>query len=778
MKSRKHPPGQASWLGRNPRAALTLPLAVVLAAVACGDGGAGRPESLEDWKEQRARFDETVWADEELAGEYERTLVSLWDALLSAGRRGEPGGKLAILAALEFDTLVTGTPRLVERLDHGIERFEFGPELRSRDPEDWVALLRELAGSGHQLVQSEWHHAGFVAPSAGSPARSRVAVVLHVLAADGDRRIVVEGDLAVEWSERRDAQGNPIPSRIDATGLRMLTRAGRPGFERILSWESPPRDDPYQGIHPLLLYDLDKDGLLDVVMVRSARVLWNLGGGRFREARLLERPYLLTEAGVIADVNGDAHPDLVSTRARGDMVVYLGDAHGRFPGEPRVTPDFDDPLLGPSVITVGDADGDGDLDAWLGQYKPAYSGGQMPSPFYDANDGHPSHLLLNDGEGRFTTATEAAGLAEKRFRRSYAGSLVDLDEDGDLDLLVVSDYSGVDLYHNDGSGHFVDANATLRSDRHLFGMSAAFGDYDLDGRLDFFVAGMASTTARRLEGLGLARGDRPDVAQMRMRMAFGNRLYLAEDGGWREPGFQADVARTGWTWGTTSFDFDNDGDPDIFAANGHQSGESTEDYCGTFWRHDIYDGVSEPDPGLAGLFAEAQDGLVKGRQSWDGYQKNHLLLNRSGRGFVNVAFLFGVADEFDSRSAVSGDFDLDGRVDLFVTEDLGTEGETLHIYRNRLETGHGWIGVRLQEQGGGISPVGAAVTVHTADRRRVGRVVTGETLMGQHAPILHFGLGDATEVEEIEVRWLGGQTRTLRSPAINQYHLVLAPGSG
>ncbi len=65
---------------------------------------------------------------------------------------------------------------------------------------------------------------------------------------------------------------------------------------------------------------------------------------------------------------------------------------------------------------------------------------------------------------------------------------MDLDEDEDLDLLVVSDFAGIDLYHNDGSGRFDDANDSIRSDRHLFGMSASFADYDLDGRLDFFVA--------------------------------------------------------------------------------------------------------------------------------------------------------------------------------------------------------------------------------------------------------------------------------------------------
>jgi len=148
--------------------------------------------------------------------------------------------------------------------------------------------------------------------------------------------------------------------------------------------------------------------------------------------------------------------------------------------------------------------------------------------------------------------------------------------------------------------------------------------------------------------------------------------------------------------------------------------------------------------------------------------------NLGGDGFVNVAFLLGVADSFDSRSAVSGDFDLDGRVDLVVVEDQGLKGERLHVYRNRLQTGNHWIGIRLLEEGNGISPVGAFATVRTAEQTHVGRIVTGETVMGQHPTTLHFGLGSSTRVESIEVRWTNGMTRIVHDPKIDRYHLIEA----
>jgi hypothetical protein len=762
--------------GRRDRALApaSVTVALLLATLAgCGEDRATTPKSLEDWIAHHERLEQTVWAGEFISQKYEKTLVALWDALLRADRKGEPETKAEILGAVVFNQLTIGNLQRTETLDHGIELFESKPPYATLTHGDWLKRIEQFERDGYRLIQSEWHHVGFTPPGKDAPARSKIEIALHLIEGSEIRRIIVEGALEVTWSDRLDDRGHPIPAAIDATGVRVLTRHGPPPFERIARFE---RKIPggRSGIHPVLVYDLNRDGLPDVIGVGALRVLWNRGEGRFEKARLVEHPYQLTETGVIADMNGDSHPDLLSTRARGDLVLYLGDADGHFPNEPKLTPRFQQPLRGPSSLTVGDVDGDGDLDVWLTQYKPPYQGGQMPYPYYDANDGYPSYLLLNDGQGNFSFATAAAGLEEKRFRRTYASTFVDLDDDGDLDLLVISDFAGIDLYHNDGSGHFTDANDTLRGDRHLFGMSASFADYDLDGRLDFFVAGMASATARRLEAMNLGRVDRPDMQQMRMRMAFGNRMYLARDEGWSEPDFRDQVARTGWTWGTTAFDFDNDRDPDLFTANGHISGRSTRDFCVNFWCHDIYDGMSEPNEALGLLMRKRMSVLDSGAESWDGHQTNQLLMNLDGAGFVNVSFLMGVADSFDSRSAVSGDFDLDGRVDLVVIEDHGLQGQRLHVYGNRLETGNHWIGIRLFEEGNGVSPVGATVSVRTPEQTHVGRIGTGETVLGQHPTTLHFGLGSSTRVESIEVRWPGGLTRTVHNPEIDRYHTIEA----
>src|SRR2546426_12200818 len=129
----------------------------------------------------------------------------------------------------------------------------------------------------------------------------------------------------------------------------------------------------------------------------------------------------------------------------------------------------------------------------------------LPISYYDANDGNPAYLLLNDGHGNFTDATPAAGLEKKRRRRTYSASFVDLNDDGNLDLLVVSDFAGVDLYRNDGRGHFSDVTREWVAEPHAFGMAHALTDFNADGRLDILMIGMNSPVADRLEHLDLWR---------------------------------------------------------------------------------------------------------------------------------------------------------------------------------------------------------------------------------------------------------------------------------
>ena len=470
---------------------------------------------------------------------------------------------------------------------------------------------------------------------------------------------------------------------------------------------------------------------------------------------------------LLADFTGDGAPDLIVGGPGQLLGLYEGGKSFDQPGLAIATR----PLQYPEAMSAGDIDGDGDLDLWVGQYRLPYREGQMPTPYYDANDGYPAYLLSNDGRARFTDITARAGLETKRKRRTYSGSLADLDGDDDLDLLVVSDFAGIDLYYNDGTGTFADVTSRTVSEASTFGMSHVFGDYNADGRLDMYVVGMSSTTARRLDYLGLGREEYPEHHQQRRAMGFGNRLYFGrEDARFSIAPGTEQVARTGWSWGVASADFDNDGDDEIYVANGHLSGETAQDYCTVFWTHDIYTGDSAPDPQLAGFFDEMIADWNSSGISWNGFEHNKLYLSGGGRSFVEIGYLMGVAFEFDARTVLDMDIDADGRVDLLVSEWSGTpRRERVHVLRNVWPGDNNWLGVRLQGAAG-ISPIGARITLRSPQGTKTQWVYTGESFDSQRSPTRLFGLGRGERVEAVEVQWPGGKVTTLSNPQINRYH--------
>ncbi|MCA9199846.1 MAG: CRTAC1 family protein [Planctomycetales bacterium] len=731
-----------------------------------------KPVSKEMLLEKRRELDSTVWSQERLAQEYERALVRLWDSLLQAQRTN--GDAYSVFRHLPFDSIRIGSFQIAETLDNQIEQFSQSNPT-SLDPAGWGKLVDWVKSEDYSIVQTEWHHATFQPQSESQNATSTVNMAIYVKHEARSERWVLQGQIDIRWQSERDADGIPLPQSVDASRLELLRHQGPVPFKETLTVDqTQPKN--LSGVQPVLVYDLDKDGLSEVLLGGCNLLYRNLGDGKFEPEPLFSYPYGTFETGLIADMNGDSYPDYVTAGKRGDLLVYLGNAEGKFVDEPLGKARGGGPLRQPQAITTGDIDLDGDLDIWIAQYRISYLQGEMPQPYYDANDGYPAFLLLNDGTGKLTPATEEAGLAAKRNRRTYGSSFLDWDEDGDLDLIVISDFSGVDLYENDGTGKFTDVTDKL-DQRHIFGMSASFADFNLDGKLDFFVTGMASTTARRLEFMKLGREDRPEVHAMRSIMGYGNRMYLAQGDVFHQPAFKDSVARTGWSWGSTAFDFDNDGDKDLFVANGHSSGKSTKDHCSHFWCHDIYEDGSAPKFAVSQVFQDVLEGYLDRSESWDGYQKNSLLMNEAGQKFRSIGFLMGVGQEYDGRAVVGDDLDADGRVDLVVVEDRWQDGQLLHVYQNQWSAPGHWIGVRLQEEGQGRSPHGARVVAQAGERRWVASVVSGDSIHAQHPATVHFGLGEQNAVDSLEVIWPGGHTQRIENPAVDQYHQVLYDGS-
>ena len=744
-------------------------------------------EEVETIYERRQEDSEKYWSDEVRAQHYEQTVVKHWDQMLQP-----EDDKFAAFAAWPFDSIQLGEAGPPEELEYGIQyrRLEGGgPALTHAE---WVDFLGDMQSQGYRIEDVEFHQSRYIPrESQDGQDKSVFSNLLHVVNEDRSKRWLLKGDVEMTWSDETDEQGRNLVASARIVSCNIWEREGEQYFDKVLAIND------LDGLGPVICYDLDGDGLSEILSPTHDIILRNQGDGTLKQealfAELGEDAPKNVETGLIADMNGDGYPDLLCTAQHPDLAyrhtLYLleGGAEGVFRSKPTPIHDLGLAISEPCALTAGDIDGDNDLDVWLAQYKVPYIHGQMPSPFYDANDGFPAFLFVNMGNGKFEERTEAAGLGAKRYRRTYSSSFADLDDDNDLDLLVVSDFSGIDIYLNDGAGNFRDATEDLVDQRHNFGMGHTFADFNADGALDFYVTGMGSTTMRRLNDLGLARDDRPEMVEMRTVMGYGNRMYIRGAGnGYAQPEYRDAISRTGWAWGVVALDFDNDADKDIYVVNGHASGKSTKDYCSTYWCHDIYEGNSRPDMALGKFFTETLSSNLGKTMSWDGYQKNQLLMNRDGKDFLNIAFMMDLAFVEDTRSAVADDIDADGRPDLIMTSinwNYDTPGAPEQkislrvIHSNFPIHGNHWVGVRLRENSGAPSPIGAEVVVRAGGKTQKGIIATGDSWRSQNAPACHFGLGKAPAIDYIEIIWPNGHVQRVDAPAVNTYHPVTYDGA-
>lgn len=722
---------------------------------------------------REAAAEQTIWPLEMQAQRHGHVFEDLWDILNRASN------KLAALTAFDPGLVVLPhfTPPVA--LPHDIRLYvpqatSAGRELAA---EAWRARLAALRAEGWELEHLEFRHNRFSPASAGLSAESlfgfRAHLTRRAVADAPETRAALEGELRVVWTAGHAEAEWPAPRLVDARRIALKTRAGPPGFvEELRETVSPPPRSHF--IDPLILHDLDGDGTVEVLLVSANRVYRRQSDGRWAGAPLCREAPGAIFIAALADFDRDGLADLLAAKFDG-LYLLPGSPGGQFTAPWQRVWAAPERLRYGQVLAGGDVDGDGDLDVWFGQYKNPYDGGQMPTPFYDARDGHPAYLLLNDGRGRFTDATAAAGLDTKRTRRTYSASLADLDGDGDLDLVVVSDFAGVDLYANDGRGRFTDVTAHWLERPRAFGMAHAMADFDTDGRLDLFVTGMHCPTAWRLAHLGLARPERPDYLAAIPDMIRGNKLLLARpEGGFLDVAAERGVARTGWSWGCAAADFDNDGRPDLAIANGHETRQSVREYEPEFWLHDLYAADSRENPVAAQYFAAKINRLRGGGLSYGGWEQNRLFLNRGPDGFLEVAHLLGVALVEDSRNLAAADVDGDGRPDLVLTtfEAWPQARQTVRVFRNVLpRTGH-WLAVRLEPGPGALAPGVRVVLQFEGGGRAVQTCVTGDSHRSQHPWQAHFGLGAATNVLAVEVHWPDGRLTRLDHPAPDRVHVA------
>lgn len=760
---------------------------LALALVGCKESAP--PPAKADPAEQIARDqrvnDIHIWAREVTALEYEAVIAQFVDEF----RRRKD--RLAVLAQLPFREIRMSEPRESGLLSFQIHSLNISEPAEGSEQRwntaTWQSFLERLKSEG---FEADFFRAEVTDFHPATPGSGGDVTTLHVeghLKSEPTeaaperptRYAVIRGSVAATWEPSVPKKLPSTISSIRVLDLELLYRDLPPFFgrPRLISVGSPDTLDAVR-VTPVIVEDLDGDFLPEIVLGGVNRVLRNRGDFRFESELFLPTvPSGVHHAAAMADFNGDGFRDFIGFRVTGEAFIVEGRAGG-FLAQPRWA--WEGKAVHPSILTVGDVDGDGDLDVWLGQDRAPYLNGKLPAPYDDADDGYPSKLFLNDGAGHFEDRTEASGL--QLFRRVRSGSLLDMDGDTDLDLLVVSDHAGVELFINDGQGRFSNATSRMISEWKLLGQGHAIGQFDSDGVADLFVAGRWSNAVHRMDRMRLERSDFPDFREQATKLASGNRLFLSGPT-LHDFLLEPEARRTGWTTGALAFDFDNDNDDDIYLTNGHLTGQSFREFDSQYWRHDVFlDENLEADvierffesPKLSPKLAALRSGTI----SWGGYEANRLLFNR-GNAFSEIAYLFGVALNKDSRGAAAADFNGDGRLDLAVVaqqsfrelEHLAVKQSVL-LYENRAtEIGH-WLGVHLEPNAPGYLRQGARVRISGDFGLRERVLVSGECESIQGPSSLHFGLAYHDKIDLLEVRWPNGRRYLLASPEIDRNHRV------
>ena len=494
-------------------------------------------------------------------------------------------------------------------------------------------------------------------------------------------------------------------------------------------------------------FDYDDDGWLDAFLVNGTTLEGFPEGQQptnhlYRNRRDGTFEYVTARAGLAAsgwgqgvcagDYDNDGFPDLYVTYY-GQSRLYRNRGDATFEEVTAKAGLTETRLRWGTGCAFVDYDRDGKLDLFVANYidldlktAPVPESGLCRYRGIKVACGPPglvggkNALYRNRGDGSFENVSERAGITKASGTYGLGVSTLDFDADGWTDLYVANDSNPSTLYRNKGDSTFEDvatgAGCAFSADgKNQAGMGVGVGDWDRNGTLDIFKTNFAGDTSTLYANSG--------------------------DGYCEDRTFASGVGvNTRWLgWGTGFVDLDNDGWLDLFLANGH-------------------------------VYPEAWQ--IPGEASYK--QRKVVYWNRAGGKFEDVSERLGppVTTPEAARGAAFGDFDNDGRVDVLVNN----VNDVPSLYRLASRGNH-WLTLMLVGTRSNRSAIGARVRCVAPDLRLEDEVRGGGSYISQNDLRVHFGLGRATRVEAVLVRWPSGAVERWSDLAADQI-LTLKEGTG
>lgn len=525
--------------------------------------------------------------------------------------------------------------------------------------------------------------------------------------------------------------------------------------------------------------DVNNDGFYDLFVPDGveSRLFLNNGDGTFRDETKAAGLSGLDGAstGIFGDFDNDGQKDLFVSRTFKPNQLFHNNGNGTFTDVTSKSGINEDCCT--TAASWGDYDNDGFLDLYVGRYLDPRKA--IPTTFY-ARNGEPNQLYHNNGNGTFTNVTEQAGVGDLGL--NLGTTFGDYDDDGYLDIYVVNDFGRKTLYHNERNGTFTDVTVKSGTLDYGAGMSASFGDYDNDGRLDLYVANIRSETRWYAEAPTVYRymlnswkqsvwmSDMPLYFQIFRQsgfgfvdvfrqMASGNTLMRNRgDGTFEDVTWKAGANPLGWFWGSGFADFDNDGWQDIYSANGWVYNKEGTEIEMEF----LNNVVSKQDVYKTGLFFDPN--YFKD-QSWHGWERNRHLRNNGDGTFTEIGRPAGTDLILNSRGIAVADFWNRGRLDIAVA----ASDDKHALLKNNVVSDRHWLAVELVGTSTNRDAVGARVYIREGGKTQLREVTGGDGYGSQNSLRQYFGLGEKATVAELVVKWpKTGKEQTFKDVAADR----------
>ncbi len=591
----------------------------------------------------------------------------------------------------------------------------------------------------------------------------------------GEWEIVWQKDTSGKWSILRWSALGEVRSRLTGPGLVDIADTafeGCPSFRNQMRYgidhwrtilDSACGIDIYAN-NGIAAGDFDGDGFDDLYVCQPAglpnRLYRNRGDGTFEDVTEKTGVGVLdgTSCAIFADLNNTGHQDLIVVLNSGPL-LFVNRGEGAFELKPDAF-HYARPTEGTFTgAAVADYDGDGLLDVYFCTYSfyRGLSDYEYPNPYYDAQNGPPNFLFKNRGGHSFEDVTIPSGMDVHNNRFSFDCLWNDYNRDGLLDLCVVNDFGRKQLYRNNGNGTFTDVSSEKKVEDPGEGMSASLLDYDNDGYDDLYFVNMWEPA-----GLRVTRQPEflPSVPENERKVytagGMGNTLL-------HNPGAQGEFADTtdhsgtragGWNWGSSAWDVDHDGFPDLYVANGFISGQKKEDLSGFYWRQVAARSLDSGSKSQ--LYAEAWSAInefIRSDYTWSGYQRNNFYLNNRNGTFTEAAGVLGLDCIEDSRSFALSDFDGDGRLEIALKNRTGPQ---LKLFQNRLRGLGASIAFSLKGTRNNRDAIGAEIEVRGPSGSQRKAVWAGSGFLSQNSKVVHFGLGENAGFVSAVITWPGG----------------------